>query len=276
MTENKNEKREFTTETDFHLPVGTVLSAEEAQSFIAAQQVSVKSAETERQRLEQNATDRAAYATWFAEQAGLIFQPVAQQSSAHMTGAEWAASFGYPSKSLTTGWRTLAHALMRMGLDPNGKTYLRLRNSNAYGQTPVRQCILNPKSTEADLLKVLADYADEDGKRIKQPGKPNAQTDSEKDEAAKQAKANAAMAQMLLQPLEGDNPHKIAMAAVGAIEQVARGLDADQWIEVNNRLDAIIKRENDHRSAEAAKVKKPARASRTRKAAEPKPEAKAS
>lgn len=124
----------------------------EAKRYVGAQQKFMQ----ETVKRGENATDRAAYATYLAEHVlHVIAQPRNAQPEGHMTGEEWAATFGRQSKSLTTGWRTLGHVLVEVGLSEENATYIRLRNSNAYTDKDVKAACMAEGATEETISAAL-------------------------------------------------------------------------------------------------------------------------
>lgn len=119
----------------------------------------------------QNPTDKAAEETYRAEhELHLIYQPPGTPNT--ITTSQWVERITgnkHTSKSLVTGWRTLGHALLAVGLDPGGLTYIRLRNSNAYAIGEVKQAVFAKGATEDSICEVLDKYADKEGKRL--PGR---------------------------------------------------------------------------------------------------------
>jgi hypothetical protein len=138
----------------------------------------VKDAQVAFQRADRssaNATNRAAYATHAAFTRGLIANPAIKGRKPEWTQEEFATNFlGRPaSKSLVTGWKTLGHALVEVGLSPESDTYIRLRNSNAYGKAPVKEAIYADGATEESVKEVLDKFVNPDGSRIAQKREAN-------------------------------------------------------------------------------------------------------
>lgn len=184
-----------------------------------------------------NATDRAAYATHAAYHAGYI-----GGSSPVVTSEEYVKQFGKSSKSLVTGWKTLGHALVVVGLDPTDPTgvYSRMRNANAYGQKQVKDAVYADGATAESIAEVLDLFVGPDGKRLRKSngGRPNDGTDTT--------------------TTEGDLPTGKALVEFVA-KQVREfmgssvALDADDWQTVEEGMRAFLDAENARRS-EALKV----------------------
>lgn len=222
------------------------MGAADAGRYVRTQQAYFR----ETLKRDQNATDRAAYATFIAEhRLGLIFQPRGTEGA--ITGEAWAERFGKSSKSLTTGWRTLGHALMVVGLDPTGDTYIRMRNSNAYAYAEVKDAVMAEGATEETIVAVLNHYVGADGKRLVKPraAQPPTGDDESGADGAKQ----------------DDVPVAVQfLAAVTFIEEHSGDLSLDEWADMTSRIETAISKENTLR---AHALKQAARKSSTKKAA---------
>jgi hypothetical protein len=110
-----------------------------------------------------NLTDRAAYATHAALIRGLIRSKWSPDPM--YTQEEFAALFGLRSKSIVTAWKTLGHALVVVGLDPDGETYLLMRNTNVYGYADVRAAVYALGANDASIREVVDRHVTPDGRR---------------------------------------------------------------------------------------------------------------
>lgn len=110
-----------------------------------------------------NLTDRAAYATHAALIRGLIRSKWAPDPV--YTSEEFAALFGLRSKSIVTGWKTLGHALVVVGLDPDGETYLLMRNTNVFGYADVRAAVYAQGATDESIREVVLRHVTPEGRR---------------------------------------------------------------------------------------------------------------
>ena len=235
------------TKQEFYLDPSALPSVEEAATYVGEQRTYYK----RMLKTTENATIRAAYATFIGEHVlKVIFQPRGTEGA--MTGEQWANTFGKPSKSLTTGWKVLGHALMVVGLAPDNQTFVRLQKSNAYALTAVRDAVLKDGATEESIAAALAPYADEFGKRISKPtgarpddgsGTAVSPTGDEENKGQEQGDAVPVSVQFL--------------AAISLIEKVCGdpAIDLDVWAAGADRLTEAITKGNTLRAHAAATPK---------------------
>ena len=143
-----------------------------------------------------NVTDRAAYATHYARQKGLIAGGPVEGKPVY-TYEEYVRKFyRRKSKSLVNGWTILGTALEVVGLTTSDPVYIALRNSNAYGEQEVIDAVKHKDATRESIALALEPFANlSTGHRLTKEEKDaralQMKQESEK-QAAQQAEAERA------------------------------------------------------------------------------------
>ena len=222
-------------------------------------------------------TNRAAYATHAAVTAKLLTGTDGRGESV-FSSAQWLARFGMDGKSvsLVSGWKTLGHALVVVGLDETDPVYVALRNSNMFGKGEVKDEVLREGATRESIAEVLSRFANlETGKRL--DAKELAEVAKSTAVAAlvadgkSEAEAEAAYAETLTTPNEtpakstadetvetvvprGNLPEYVGTVTRDLMSS-AVALDADSWERLETTLRAWLDAENTRRAEVAAKPK---------------------
>lgn len=210
-------------------------------------------AETERRtKVEKdNATDRAANATYLAWDMGLILQEKTKDNT--HTNAQWAGFFGASSKSLTTNWLVLGFALARIeGLTRTSEVYLNMRNTNQMGQGKVRAHVLSGEATIESLTEVLSEFitVDEETGKVERKKQERAARPSM---AAPSSKEETETLNAVVEATTAEDKVKAAWAF---LKHHSGEMTLDQWAEFEEAAQDWLKAENTRRSQEAAGVRK--------------------
>lgn len=223
------------TSTQFDLTADEIqeMDSAAAKQYVKRQFKAVADSTAKIAAEKQNNSDRAAYATYLGEHVTHeIFQE--KRDDNKFTNEEWAQQFGLQSKSLTTGWRTLGHALVEIyGGDRTNPDYVRMRNSNAYAMKDVKDAVMDSSATPESVVEVLNKFADADGKRI--PQKRDAQPDDG----------------------EGVSPREAATALLVQIEEVGNMLSFEEWEWFETKVRTLLNNGNTERAA-SIRVQAPA------------------
>jgi len=227
------------------------MSHDDVAAYIKGARRAVRSADTGRE----NATDRAAYATWLAEhREGIIGadnKPGKDDvDPGWMTDEKWADTFDRV-KSNTGYWRTLGRVLMTLGVDKDSSTYMRLRKSNSYQKPECKKVIWAESTTADNAVEVIDAWldgkVDEFGKAIPKPRAANPEGQTPRD------KTPASVTEAI-EAVNGDDAAK-AKVLVAALAVLIGRLDVDAWQEVDSAIEALRKDTND-RFASALSIAK--------------------
>ena len=217
-------------------------SADEVQAYVTGAQSAVKTST----KYSHNATDRAAYATWLAEHSlGIIgkYDIESNKPSGWITDKDWADKFD-KTRSNVGYWRLLGHVMLTLGVTKDESEYIRLRTSNLYQNTKVKDMLFAKTTTSdnvRDLLNaVLAEHnIDENGKKVKaEPGTPNKQTASEKAAAKKKTMAE------VVDKMTGSDKDKAKVVLATLAMIVEKFDDVDDWVEVDTAYTALQEKIN--------------------------------
>jgi hypothetical protein len=199
-----------------------------------------------------NATDRAANATYLAWDMGLILQEKTKDN--HLTNAQWAEKFGAASKSLATNWLVLGFALARIeGLTRESEVYLNMRNTNQMGQGKVRAHVLSGEATVESLTEVLSEYIEvaEDGKVTRKKGTRAARPGMATPSSAEETEQVTAIT-------DATTAEDKVKAAWAFLKAHAVEMTLDQWAEFEPAAREWLDKRNTTLAQEAAGVKQSA------------------
>lgn len=215
-------------------------SAEEIADYVKGAQSAVKTAS----KYSHNATDRAAYATWLAEfSLGVIgkYEVESNKPSGWMSDKDWADKFD-KARSNVGYWRLLGRVMLDLGVTKDEPEYTRLRISNLYQNTKVKEMInakdTTPENIRERLNKALADHnIGADGKKVKpEGGTPNKNTADEK--KAEKAKTLGEV----VEAMTGSDKAK-ALVVVATLAKIVEKFDGDSaiddWTEVDTAYEAL-------------------------------------
>lgn len=186
---------------------------------------------------------RAAFLTHAAYATGILADRGGHKGKHYMTTAAYAQTFGLSSHANVRTWRVLGMALVGVGVDPESDTYRRLQRGNVAQVSEVSEHIMSGTATVESVDAIVADWTDPATGRRKSKGT------GAKPEGKGKGKAEG-------EDIPDVEPIVRVLAALKILDDDVKGLSAEEWADVESRVQKIITREVTVRAKAAATARK--------------------